>query len=152
MSGVQVYEGDAVVPASVLARKPWLEKGAAWSRLNKLSPIFNRGGNWRFLKAGHDDNGHEVRFCWSTQRNEAGYFHSWREVIIRVRGDDTMPLVAPWDKVKRTPSGGHTVHKRYDRAGFRSKKAARQLAERRRDRWQNPQLPVQGEIEVTDEE
>lgn len=37
--------------------------------------------DYRYWRAGTDGRGREVRFCWSTHRNVAGYFLSWREVI-----------------------------------------------------------------------
>jgi hypothetical protein len=43
-----------------------------------------------------------------------------------------------------------TIFKRYDRVGFKSKKAARQTAERRCARWKEPKQAEQAEFEVFD--
>lgn len=39
----------------------------------------DKGLRWRYFEL-KKPNGQTVRFCWSTTRNAAGYFASWREV------------------------------------------------------------------------
>lgn len=47
---------------------------------HKLTLVFDGPMRWRYFDAGKDGRGWNVRFCWSTTRNAAGYFLSWREV------------------------------------------------------------------------
>lgn len=47
---------------------------------HKLSRVFANSA-YLYLRAGKDGRGREVRFCWSTHRNVAGYFLGWREVV-----------------------------------------------------------------------
>ena len=65
----------------------------------------------RYWRAGRDGLGREVRFCWSSHRNVAGYFLTWREVI------------------------GKSGFKRSQFSAHRSRKACRAMAERRREAW-----------------
>lgn len=48
---------------------------------HKLSRVFPPGRplNYRYYEGG-TRRGRNVRFCWSTSRNVAGYFLAWREV------------------------------------------------------------------------
>lgn len=55
---------------------------------NKLTKItFPNDPSWRYFSNGlnskraYDRRGWEVRFCWSTKRNAAGYFLSWIERV-----------------------------------------------------------------------
>jgi len=47
---------------------------------HKMSRVL-ANSNYRYLRAGEDGRGREVRFCWSTHRNVAGYFLGWRELV-----------------------------------------------------------------------
>jgi hypothetical protein len=49
---------------------------------NKLTRAFDGGArmSWRYYNAGKDGRGRKVYFCWSTERNAAGYFLGWRQV------------------------------------------------------------------------
>ncbi len=49
-------------------------------KAHKLSMVFPTGANYRYWDAGVDGIGRAVRFCWSTRRNAAGYFLTWREL------------------------------------------------------------------------
>ena len=55
-------------------------RAQAEPKAHKLSRILHNL-NYRYLRAGKDGRGREVRFCWSTHRNVAGYFLGWREVV-----------------------------------------------------------------------
>lgn len=49
---------------------------------NKLTPYFDVGGtSYAYWSAGTDGRGRAVRFCRSCQRNAAGYYLGWREVV-----------------------------------------------------------------------
>lgn len=47
---------------------------------HKLTRVTN-DTSYRYWGAGQDGMGREVRFCWTTHRNVAGYFLGWREVV-----------------------------------------------------------------------
>jgi len=78
---------------------------------HKLSRVFDGGPRYRYWRAGRDARGREVRFCWSTNRNVAGYFLAWREVI------------------------GKTSSKRDQWAARKSRAACTELAARRQNAW-----------------
>lgn len=50
-------------------------------RAHRLSRVFPKGArmNWRYYRAGRDGRGSEVRFCYTVERNVAGYFLAYRE-------------------------------------------------------------------------
>lgn len=51
-------------------------------RGHKLTRIFDgKSPSYRYYPAGRDGRGWIVRFCWSCNRNAAGYFLGWRELI-----------------------------------------------------------------------
>src|SRR5690606_20092885 len=77
---------------------------------NKLTTVFPRDGhaNYRFWRSKAGPRMREVRFCYSTGRNAAGYFLTWRE-----------------------RDCGRGVWKRDQWAARKARKAARSLAERR---------------------
>lgn len=50
------------------------------ARGDKLTRHFACALNWYFVKAGTNAKGQQVRFCWATKRNVAGYFLGWKEV------------------------------------------------------------------------
>ena len=83
------------------------------SKPPKTTRTFPKGArlSYRFWPAGKDGMGRAVRFCYSVQRNEAGFFLSWKEVI------------------------GKKVSKRSMFAGRRVRAKARELAKARRDRF-----------------
>lgn len=78
---------------------------------HKLSPRFAKSARYRYWHAGRDGRGREVRFCWSTGRNIAGYFLTWREVIGKQGG------------------------RRDQFSAKKSRKGARALAGKRREAW-----------------
>jgi hypothetical protein len=47
---------------------------------HKLTKVFSGPMNYRYYRT-KDGRGREVRFCYSTVRNVAGYFLAWREVL-----------------------------------------------------------------------
>jgi hypothetical protein len=49
----------------------------------KKTRVFDGGArlNYQFYGGRKNGRGHAVRFCWATNRNAAGYFLAWREVI-----------------------------------------------------------------------
>lgn len=55
------------------------ERVKADPQANKLVRLFEKGSNYRYF-SGKDGRGRKVLFCWSTNRNIAGYFLGWREV------------------------------------------------------------------------
>lgn len=50
---------------------------------NKTTRVFDPGvsTNYRYWPAGKNGKGQTVRFCWSVNRNAAGFYLGWREVI-----------------------------------------------------------------------
>lgn len=56
----------------------------------KLTTIFPDGTNYHYWPAGMDGRNRKVHFCWSTKRNAAGYFLTWREVIGKDNGKRDM--------------------------------------------------------------
>lgn len=49
---------------------------------HKLTRIMTeKGTGYSFWPAGKDGRGREVRFCYASWRNAAGYFLTWREVV-----------------------------------------------------------------------
>lgn len=79
---------------------------------HKLSRRFESSAAYSYWKAGRDGRGREVRFCWSSHRNIAGYFLTWREVV------------------------GKRGGKRDQWSARKTRTACRAMAERRRDSWQ----------------
>lgn len=57
-----------------------IAKAKANPAAHKLSHDFPDGLSWRYWPAGKDGRGREIRFCWTTTRNAAGYFLGFREV------------------------------------------------------------------------
>jgi hypothetical protein len=61
-----------------------LREAQADPEAHKLSRSFSSSSAaYRYFRAGKDGRGREVRFAWSSHRNIAGYFLSWREVVGR---------------------------------------------------------------------
>ena|SRR5213076_3158926 len=56
------------------------EEAKANPQAHKLTRVFEQRTSYRYWRAGKDGRGREVRFCWSSHRNVAGYFLGWREV------------------------------------------------------------------------
>lgn len=57
------------------------ERAKANPNRHKLTTVMPDGASYRYYPAGHDGRRREVRFCWSTKRNAAGFFLGWREVL-----------------------------------------------------------------------
>jgi hypothetical protein len=57
---------------------------AADPRAHKLSRVMNDTA-YRYWRAGKDARGREVRFCYSSRRNVAGYFLGWREIASKAQ-------------------------------------------------------------------
>lgn len=47
---------------------------------HKLTRVFEGRTNYRYYDGGKDSRGRKVWFCYSTGRNVAGYFLTWRQV------------------------------------------------------------------------
>lgn len=60
-----------------------LSRIAADPQKHKLTTLMPSGSrlSYRYYPAGKDGKGRTVRFCWSTERNAAGFYLGWREVI-----------------------------------------------------------------------
>lgn len=106
-----------LMAAEMEARRRQREAEAAQAspKEHKLSRVFPEGSNlnYHYVEAGHDGYGRRIRFCYSIHRNVAGYFLSWREV---------------WS---RAASAG----KRDKWSARRQRKAARELAQKRAERY-----------------
>lgn len=52
---------------------------------NKLSRVFDAGvsTNYRYYDSGKNGKGQRVAFCWSVNRNCAGFYLGWREVSMK---------------------------------------------------------------------
>lgn len=55
------------------------EAAQADPECHKISCIFDGAARYRYFESPARPRMREVRFCWSTVRNVAGYFLSWRE-------------------------------------------------------------------------
>ena len=90
---------------------------AADPQAHKLTRMMADGksANYRYMGA-TNGRGQAVWFCWSTQRNAAGYFLGWRETYL-----------------KRKKKDG-TYAKRDQWTARKAKKRVMELAQRRRDR------------------
>lgn len=62
-------------------RERAVARAKADPKTNKLTRVFDGEMRWRYFDAGKDGRGWNVRFCWSTTRNAAGYFLGWRELL-----------------------------------------------------------------------
>jgi hypothetical protein len=51
-------------------------------RANKLTRLWPPGTSprYRYWQAKRNGKGQEVRFCWATNRNAAGFYLTWREI------------------------------------------------------------------------
>jgi hypothetical protein len=76
-----------------------LKRVKANPEANRLTLIFENGTNYRYFRTERNKGGPEVRFCWTTKRNAAGYFLAFREIIYKKGTSERDQLVA--DKVKR---------------------------------------------------
>ena len=78
---------------------------------HKLTLLMDGPLRYRYWSAGKDGRGRRVRYCYSTGRNVAGYYLSWREVI------------------------GKRGGKRDQWAARKLRKAASELARKRAEAW-----------------
>ena len=60
-------------------RRREAEAAKAAPATHKLTTVFENGMRWLYFKPVRT-RGRETRFCYSTTRNVAGYFLTWREV------------------------------------------------------------------------
>lgn len=61
-------------------------KSSQHERAYKLSRVMDGPLRYRFYRGGKDGRGRQVRFCYATVRNVAGYYLGWREVIGKTGG------------------------------------------------------------------
>lgn len=78
---------------------------------HKLTLLMDGPLRYRFWRAGKDGRDRQVRYCYSTGRNVAGYYLSWREVV------------------------GKRGGKRDQWAARKLRKAASELARKRAEAW-----------------
>lgn len=63
-----------------------IEAAKADPEKHKLCTVFEGSARYRYFPAGRNGRNQEIRFCYSVERNAAGYFLGWREVIGRKSG------------------------------------------------------------------
>lgn len=75
--------GDLWREVAAAGRAATFSKAKADPQAHKLTKIMDEGksASWRYWSAAPDGLGRQVRFCWSCNRNAAGYFLGWREVV-----------------------------------------------------------------------
>jgi hypothetical protein len=104
-------------------RRRELEAAKADPKKHKLTKVFENRTNYRYYPGGKDGRGWEVRFCWSSHRNVAGYFLGWREVIPPRKARTTLQF-------KRDQYVARKVKRRAEELALRR---ARRLAEKNED-------------------
>jgi len=62
-----------------------IERAKADPQANKLTRVFDQGVSlgYTYINAGKNRKGQSVWFCWSKERNAAGYYLAWRQVRMR---------------------------------------------------------------------
>ena len=84
------------------------ERAQADPKKYRLSLSFAPGCEmrYRFVRAGTDGRKRAVRFCYSRDRNAAGYFLIWRERFSKTGGERDQ-----WDSTKDKCDAIATVHR-----------------------------------------
>ena len=54
---------------------------------HKLTTLMAKNANYRIWRGGRDSKGRQVDFCYSSWKNIAGYYLSWREVFDQANGE-----------------------------------------------------------------
>ena len=80
--------------------------------------------SYRYLPAGKNGFGWQIRFCWSTRRNDQGYFQGWRETA----------------QPRKNRKAGKVVIKRSLYAKSKNKKTMVELARKRLAAARGPEL------------
>jgi len=62
-------------------RKAEVAAAQADPQAHKLTTVFDGELRWRYYSAGTMRGGHRVTFGWSTTKNAAGFYLTWREVV-----------------------------------------------------------------------
>lgn len=115
----QLYElGDGPTPDWALED---VNKAILDPQDHKFSRYFDKA-NYVYVSAGKDGHGRLVHFCYSTNRNVAGFFLGWREVI-----SDTKVKRDGW-YARRVRNAAAQLAKRRAEAFKAIRKAAEEVA------------------------